>query len=89
MVETACVLIISLGLWLEALDLALFRALILDSIHSDGLSTCHREKALVPVQRLMDHYKHLLKVKALWCSFHISSLSIFLERGADKCFIFS
>lgn len=41
-----CVLITSMSLWLEALDLVLFRALLLDSIHNDSLSICHREKAL-------------------------------------------
>lgn len=61
--ETAHVLIESMSLWLDALALALLIALILDSIHSDGLSICQKRE-LVPVKQLMNHHRHPLEVKA-------------------------
>lgn len=63
-------LVILTDLWLETLDLALLRALIPDSIHSDGLSVLSGREALVPIRQLMDHHRHPLEVKALWPSFH-------------------
>ena len=40
--------------------LVLLTVLILDPIHSDSLSICQGETALVPIRQLMDHHKHPL-----------------------------